>query len=109
MLLTLPSEILQNITRFLPSKDALQILQVCHRLNYVCDHWTIWQDILSKELIINTQELRLWTSKEVWKQYVYIDSLLDQIDFSMPLPLRIFRWLPHLVVLKRVLLSLFRY
>jgi len=101
MLSNLPSEILQNVFRFLPSTDALQMLLVCKTTNQVCNHWLFWYDLFVQKLSSKKHQS---IPKEAWKQYVYIDSILEQADFSKPLPIESFRWLPWVIALQRKLL-----
>jgi hypothetical protein len=100
MLLTLPSETICHVIHFLPSKDALQIPNVCRRLNTICDDWILWRSLVGRDATIDMQALSQWTPREMWKRYVHADALLQQ-DYSDWLPLKSFRWLPQLIAAKR--------
>ena len=110
MLSTLPPEILQQISTYLPPSTVISLLLASCSLRKAVDHWAVWRSFIVDDSrfpsgIPNSEveEVKGGGEREGrWKKYVLADILAGRWDDNRRrLEERDLRWLPMLLVVGR--------
>ncbi|KAH9206741.1 hypothetical protein DL95DRAFT_66443 [Leptodontidium sp. 2 PMI_412] len=108
---TLPSEILQQISTYLPSSSVISLLLVNQSLKRAVDHWSVWRSFITNNPRFPNGIPRS-AGEESWKRYVLADIKARRWEESkrsgggkLKVDVQDLRWLPMLLVVEHPVLK----